>query len=281
MRPSPRPIARITHHGRAVRVAEVACRAGKHDRPYDETHDAFCVALVRRGSFSYRDRATGRLHQLREGWLLLGRPGRVFACAHAHDGGDDCVCLEVDTAVVEDVARHTPGARGELFEAAVLPPSPRASAWIAALALDADVDEVGHAVVRAALGRTPSARVEPSRTDRDRVMAAMSIIESRTTQPLALAELAAEVGLSPFHFLRVFRRATGTTPHRYLVGARLRRAASLLADTSRPVTDIAYDAGFGDLSNFVRTFHREVGCSPGAYRRGRLPAAAALAPDRG
>ena len=80
----------------------------------------------------------------------------------------------------------------------------------------------------------------------------------------------AAVGLSAFHFLRVFRRATGTTPHRYLVGARLRRAAALLSDTSRPVTDIAYDAGFGDLSNFVRTFHREVGCSPGAYRRGRL-----------
>ncbi|MEJ7733271.1 MAG: AraC family transcriptional regulator [Polyangiaceae bacterium] len=112
--------------------------------------------------------------------------------------------------------------------------------------------------------------VEPSRADRHRVTAALSIIEARVTQPLALADLAAEVGLSAFHFLRVFRRATGTTPHRYLVVARLRRAAALLADTSRPVTDIAYDAGFGDLSNFVRTFHREVGCSPGAYRRGGL-----------
>jgi AraC-like DNA-binding protein len=51
------------------------------------------------------------------------------------------------------------------------------------------------------------------------------------------------------------------------VGARLRRAARLLLDTGRPVTDIAYDVGFEDLSNFVRTFHRYVGCSPRVYRR--------------
>jgi AraC family transcriptional regulator len=275
VRPSSPPVARVTHRGRAVRVSDVTCRAGRHDRPYDETHAAFCVALVRRGSFSYRDRATRRLYHLREGWLLLGRPGRVFACSHEHDGGDDCISLELDAAVVDDVARHTPGARGPLFESAVLPPSPRVSAWVAALGqgADADVDEVGHAVVHAALQRTPRASASPSRTDRDRVMAALSIIEARTTETLALADLAAAVGLSPFHFLRIFRRTTGITPHRYLVDVRLRRATSLLTDTSRPVTDIAYDAGFGDLSNFVRTFHREIGCSPGAYRRGLRPPA--------
>jgi AraC-like DNA-binding protein len=41
----------------------------------------------------------------------------------------------------------------------------------------------------------------------------------------------------------------------------------MLLDTQRPVTGIAYDVGFQDLSNFVRTFHRVIGCSPGAYRR--------------
>ena len=67
----------------------------------------------------------------------------------------------------------------------------------------------------------------------------------------------------------VFRRATGITPHRYWSCA-LRRAAALLADTSRPVTDIAYDAGFGDLSNFVRTFHREAGARRAPIVCGRL-----------
>jgi AraC-like DNA-binding protein len=71
--------------------------------------------------------------------------------------------------------------------------------------------------------------------------------------------------------LRVFRAAVGTTPHQYLLGARLRRAAALLLDTSHSVTRIAYDVGFEDLSNFVRTFHREVGCSPSVFRK-RAPA---------
>ena len=59
----------------------------------------------------------------------------------------------------------------------------------------------------------------------------------------------------------------GITPHQYLVRSRLRRAARLLADDEKPVTDIAYDVGFGDLSNFVRTFHRAAGVSPGKFRQ--------------
>ena len=58
----------------------------------------------------------------------------------------------------------------------------------------------------------------------------------------------------------------GVTPHQYLVRSRLRHAARLLADESRAVTDVAFDVGFGDLSNFVRTFHRAAGVSPRGFR---------------
>ena len=60
---------------------------------------------------------------------------------------------------------------------------------------------------------------------------------------------------------------TGTTPYQYLVGARLRLAATLLLETDRPVTSVAYEVGSQDLSNFMRTFHRVVGCTPRAFRR--------------
>ena len=56
------------------------------------------------------------------------------------------------------------------------------------------------------------------------------------------------------------------TPHQYLVRSRLRHAARLLADDEGAITDIAYDVGFGDLSNFVRTFHRAAGVSPRKFR---------------
>ena len=83
----------------------------------------------------------------------------------------------------------------------------------------------------------------------------------------SIQSAAAEAGLSPFHFLRLFARVLGVTPHQYLIRSRLRRAARLLAEVPRSVTDIAYDVGFGDLSNFVRSFHRAAGVSPSGFRR--------------
>jgi AraC family transcriptional regulator len=73
-------------------------------------------------------------------------------------------------------------------------------------------------------------------------------------------------GLSPFHFLRTFTRVTGITPHQWLLRARLHDAARRLVETRAPVTDIALDVGFDDLSNFIRTFRAEFGVSPTRYR---------------
>jgi AraC-like DNA-binding protein len=92
-------------------------------------------------------------------------------------------------------------------------------------------------------------------------------LDAHAAEPVDLNGAASVVGLSPFHFLRVFASVLGVTPHQYLVRARLRRAARLLADDSRSITDVAFDAGFADLSNFVRTFHRAAGVSPGSFRR--------------
>ena len=78
---------------------------------------------------------------------------------------------------------------------------------------------------------------------------------------------ASEFGFSPFHFLRLFAGVLGVTPHQYLIRSRLRRAARLLADETRPITEVALDVGFGDLSNFVRTFHRAAGVSPRVFRK--------------
>jgi AraC-like DNA-binding protein len=84
---------------------------------------------------------------------------------------------------------------------------------------------------------------------------------------LHLEQVARESGVSAFHFLRLFTRVIGVTPHQYLVRSRLRHAARLLAQDTRPIADIAYEVGFGDLSNFIRTFRRAAGVSPRGFRR--------------
>ena len=259
--------------GDRAHLVEVACGAGRRDKPYPEEHNGWAVAVVRRGAFNYRAADTNRVYTLRGGWLLLGRPGCGFECSHDHDGGDDCASLELSQALVEEVARHTPGCRGAIFPSPVLSPMTRVSALLDRLAagiddLDESAYEIAAEVIARGHGASPPL-TPVSRAQRAHVDAAIGLIEARASEALPLAELASAAGLSPFYFLRMFRKVTGTTPHQYLVGARLRRAARLLVDTKRPVTQIAFEAGFEDLSNFVRTFHRVVGRSPRAYRTSR------------
>jgi AraC family transcriptional regulator len=105
-----------------------------------------------------------------------------------------------------------------------------------------------------------------SKRDERRVAAVARFMEERFAGPCALNDLARLAGLSPFHFLRVFRATTGLTPHQHLLRTRLRAAAISLATSDAPVTDVALATGFEDLSNFTRTFRAEYRLSPLQYR---------------
>jgi AraC-like DNA-binding protein len=112
-----------------------------------------------------------------------------------------------------------------------------------------------------------SRRLDAGARERRRAVEAALWLDAHSGSDVDLSSTAQAAGLSPFHFLRVFGSVLGVTPHQYLVRSRLRHAARLLADDDRPVTSIAFDVGFGDLSNFVRTFHRAAGVSPRGFRR--------------
>lgn len=73
-------------------------------------------------------------------------------------------------------------------------------------------------------------------------------------------------GLSRFHFLRRFRAETGVSPHQYLIALRLRAAAERLRSTADPVTSIALDVGYNDLSNFNLHIRRCFGVAPRQWR---------------
>jgi AraC-like DNA-binding protein len=105
-----------------------------------------------------------------------------------------------------------------------------------------------------------------SARDRRRAVETALWIDAHSNREINLEDIAGQADVSPFHFLRLFSSVLGVTPHQYLVRSRLRHAARLLADDDTSVTNIAYDVGFGDLSNFVRTFHRAAGVSPRKFR---------------
>ncbi len=263
------PVAHRLHAG-ALSVYEFRCTAGPADRPFEEVYDGWSVSYVRRGSFGLRTR--GRDHQLVPGSVLVGRPGDAYVCTHDHHlCGDECLSFHLSPALVDALGGPASawrvGSVPPLAELAVLGELAQASAGGRA---DVGIDEAGVAFAARFVelaGGTPR-NPRPARpADLRRAVDAALWIDASSAGHHDLDSLAAHLGLSPFHALRLFRAALGVTPHQYLVRCRLRDAARRLADDARSVTDIAYDVGFSDLSNFVRTFRRAAGVSPRAFRQ--------------
>jgi AraC-like DNA-binding protein len=104
------------------------------------------------------------------------------------------------------------------------------------------------------------------------LLRAKDLVDARYAEPITVADMAAEAGLSRAHFSTEFRRAFGITPHAYLLTRRLERAAALLRMTDRSVADICMYVGLTSVGSFTSSFSRMYGCSPQAYRHAFPPA---------
>ncbi len=261
--------------GDAVSVFEYRCTAGPGDKPYAETRDAHHLAFVRRGSFGCRTQ--GVSHELVAGAVFVVRPGREYTAVHDHHGcGDECLSFKLSDELAEGM---------DLWNLAKLPPLPELMV-LGELAQAAVEGRSGIGVDEAALlfivkasaiasgGISDSLKVNAK--DRKVAIETALWLEANAAEPVGLEHAARYAGLSPFHFLRLFSKVTGVTPHQYLLRTRLRRAARLLSE-DLPITEVALECGFADLSNFVRTFRRAAGVSPGKFRKKFQDRHAALA----
>lgn len=265
-----------------VQVREYACGASVGDPPQEDQFEHTSIAIVRSGVFAVRASRNSEL--LSTGFLLLGNAGQHYEVSHDHAGGDSCLVFNFHETVIEELAASMRcGAERRPFAINVLAPRPRADAIMHLVeerlrsgGPAIGFEELGLAIAEYALAQAgagtsrPAPGAENPRT-REQVLAAIARIEDRAHEELDLGGLAQSAGLSPFHFLRIFKRETGVTPYRFIVQTRIRNAIEFLRDTSEPVTDIAFDVGFGDLSNFINAFRREVGCSPREYRKSGVP----------
>jgi AraC family transcriptional regulator len=98
------------------------------------------------------------------------------------------------------------------------------------------------------------------------VLSAISSIQERYFEPITLAGLASEVYVSPFHFSRIFSKATGLSPGRFVSAVRLFEAKKLLLTTSLTVADIVCSVGYSSVGTFTSRFTRAVGMTPTGYR---------------
>ena len=251
-----------------ISVTEFRCTAGPGDKPFAEAFPAHSISYVRKGSFGCQCR--GRFHELVAGSMLVGFPGDEYVCTHDHVVGDECLSFFLAPELVDAIGDE------KLWQIGSVPPLPELMvlAELAQTAADGNsdvgLDEVAQALALRFVDVVSGRKAKPltaSLRDRRRAVESAMWIDANSHKPIALDDAADQAGVSPFHFLRLFSDVLGVTPHQYLVRSRLRHAARRLAYDDSPITDIAYDVGFGDLSNFVRTFHRAAGASPMRFRQ--------------
>jgi len=253
----------------ALSVFDYRCTMGPGDTPFIEQHTRHSLSYVRSGSFGYNTR--GRSHELVAGSVMVGHAGDEYSCSHDHHVcGDECLSFQLSPSLTDDM-----GLRKDALLIACVPPTPELMVYgeLAQAAgrgdSDIGIDEAAmlfvNRFIEATSGKAQKATPTTAR-DRRRAVESALWIDAHADRSVDLQSTAKAAGVSPFHFLRMFSNVLGVTPHQYLVRARLRHAARFLADDARSITSIAFDVGFGDLSNFVRTFHRAAGVSPRRFR---------------
>jgi AraC-like DNA-binding protein len=112
-------------------------------------------------------------------------------------------------------------------------------------------------------------RVEnlPSGKHEHFIKEAKAYMQSHLAQNVTVEEIAHTLKITSYHFIRLFKRHTGLSPHAYLLNLRIERAKKLLAG-NLPIAQIALEVGFGDQSHLNRVFGRYVACTPYEYRKG-------------
>jgi AraC-like DNA-binding protein len=206
--------------------------------------------------------------------VVLGAAGRSFRCRHDERSPTDrTVYVEYGSGPWEVLAGD-----GPLFHRAAVPRSPAIARIHAAIRRESARPGPAHRLKVDALAAdllVESLRAGPPTTGRsrhvhpdirDRVVAARTYLDEHLDEEVTVPHLAAEIGLSPWYLARRFREVTGTSPHRYLVDARLDRAEQLLREGRLTVTQVCHRVGFGSLGHFIGAFRSRTGLPPARWR---------------
>lgn len=260
---------------RAARYGGLECLAARFvsHRYAPHTHDTFVVGTVIAGCETFVVRGARRYAQ--PGELCFVQPGE------AHDGephgpGYAYRMSYPTVGLLRRIAAEVTGREttGTPSFAAPIAPDPEGAARFAEAhraleesgRLAADERFIGALALiltrHARIGAPHRVGAEPRAVERAR-----AYLDAHFADDVDLATLAAAAGLSRFHLIRAFRRATGLTPHAWLTDRRIRAARPLLA-AGLPPGEVAEACGFADQSHLTRAFKARVGVTPGRFRAG-------------
>jgi AraC-like DNA-binding protein len=262
---------RLFYYLRAI--GEARPRPGFRHSHRDEK--GFLLHFVLRGEFWHRVR--GKTHLVRAGECCLLDLTEPVEYGNEGPKPTQVLWMHLDGALMPHISRELnadldPVFRGldgkaleaifrDLIQLTARQPAdyePRASALLAAMLTELFASRV-EALPLPDSGIDPARLSEPTRI-------ALAMIARYYMQPKTVKGLAAEIGLSRYHFARLFHRETGFTPSDYLNAYRLEAARNLLSTTDKPILQIARSVGIANMENFSKMFRQRHKLSPRAYR---------------
>lgn len=122
-------------------------------------------------------------------------------------------------------------------------------------------------------------KADTKATYQERILRVLLYIQQNLYEPLGLEELAGVACFSPYHFHRIFRGMVGETLAEHIRRLRLERAAQLLQQTNRTVTDLAFEAGYETVESFTRAFKDRFGTAPSEYKKNNSLGVRSKLPD--
>ncbi|TWF32763.1 AraC-like DNA-binding protein [Chitinophaga polysaccharea] len=255
------------------------CRQCKvSGKEYQET---FSIAYIRKGNFRFKVFRNDL--DAYSGLFLLCKPGYEHQVAHIHDIPDECTIFSFpaeSAALLQEQAAgfdwffHNPDIQSVLVKATpemellhqhifhLLGKPHYPQLWVEQLmtTLFLRVLSAGNDL------KWPVLSDKQKRNYLPVIETVKAFIHENHTDVITLPQLAALGHLSPFHFNRLFRQVTTTTPYHYLLQVRLQQAHLQLRHTNLPVTDIAFSSGFNSLEHFSAAYKKQFGKSPLATR---------------
>lgn len=266
-------------------------RIGRFDHPQGQHHrDAdleitteYSVSRVECGKFSVK---IGRDQwDVGPGSLFLNYPGMEYRCRHRELVPSD-VCAAITYVPGADSTELALAFGRAARTRPILPPSNRlAYLFLRIVHVPGEpmaVEETAHSIIGEAIAQSdPGSRLYGDHQMKwyaDRVDAARRLLEQQYDRDPRLAWVSRSVGMSPFHFARIFRELVGIPPHSYLRRIRLHQAAHRLRGGAS-VTEACFSSGFQNLSHFTRQFRRHFGVRPSAFAHQTSRTLRALAND--
>lgn len=236
-------------------------------------HDTYALGTVEIGGETFI--ARGERHYVRHGSLVLLNPGDIHDGETADPTGWRYRMLYPAREVLAHVASAIAGrpAPAPHFRRAVVEDPEAAQLMLAAhhaaersrSALERETRLMEALALLVTRHGDPAPLPAKTNGDRASIRRVRDLIEGGLGEDLALETLAAEARMSSWHFLRVFRRETGATPHLYVLQRRLARARRLL-EAGEPPAAVAAATGFTDQSHLTNRFRRTYGVTPAVFR---------------